>query len=151
MEVIMRSCNLVNTRGMFDEHFPFFSLPVNRDYAESSFSPVTKIVEEDSYFYISLDIPGVDKEHLKVSIKEDVLNITGERLSKFKNSDGKLDTISNFEKSFSLPKDVDFAEIEVSHENGVLDIILPKVKVEIEEKTIDIKSGTSSFLKKITA
>ena len=141
----MQRYELFNPLSFFNEYDSFFSPNVT----ENSWSPPTLIKEAETHFHLALDIPGVNKEHLNVSVKEDVLNIKGERKDKFKNTDGEYDTLLSFEKSYTLPKNVNATEIEVSHDNGVLDVVIPKVSVEVETKAIEIKSGSGSLLQKL--
>ena len=96
---------------------------------------------------LGLDIPGVDKEHLKVDLREDILAVSGERKD-FQHRDGEeAKTYASFSQNFTLPQDSNISEIDVSQNNGVLNIVIPKVKKEEISRTLEIKSGTSNLLK----
>ena len=90
-----------------------------------------------------LDIPGVKKENLDVELKGNILVIKGERKNSFKNQDGEFESFGTFERNFTLPETSNFSEIEVSHDHGVLDIIVPKTVKRNESKKLEIKDSLS--------
>lgn len=88
-------------------------------------------------------MPGVKKEDIKVDINKNVLTISGERKTKeeVKEEDYyKVETyFGKFSRSFTLPDNADIENIEASSENGVLEVIIPKLKDDTTKKTIAIK------------
>ena len=134
---------LVNPMSLFhelDRSFGKFLSEGNTSTFKSDLSPITNVREEKDYFEISLDIPGISKEDIKVELKENILSITGERKSKYKDDQGEFISQGRFERSFSLPKSVDVENIEVSHSNGVLDVLLPKQIKPETSKVLEIKT-----------
>ena len=111
-----------------------------------SWKPISRVKEEERYFHLTLDIPGVDKEHLKVEIKDSVLNISGEREDHFVKDNNDVKAALRFEQRFSLPKGIDQDEIEVHQKDGVLDVVIPKSKKQNESKSIEVKVGRSPLL-----
>ena len=114
---------------------------VNRDIA---FVPVVNTREADDAYYIEVELPGVKKEDINIDVNEDTLTISGERKVREENKDDnfyKVESVyGKFERSFSLPEDVDTDKIEATSKNGVLEIKIPKVqKVEKAPKKIEIK------------
>ncbi len=114
---------------------------VNRDIA---FVPVVNTREGDDAYYIEVELPGVKKEDINIDVNEDTLTISGERKVREENKDDnfyKVESVyGKFERSFSLPEDVDTDKIEATSKNGVLEIKIPKVqKVEKAPKKIEIK------------
>jgi len=99
--------------------------------------------EDEKAYYIEVDLPGVKKEDIKVDIKDNTLTISGER--KFKDEVKEDDyykietSIGKFSRTFTLPEDADVENIDAKSENGVLDIVIPKVKKEESVKTIEVK------------
>lgn len=108
--------------------------------------PLSRVQEKENYFHLALDIPGVDKENLKVDLKENVLSISGQRKDHFKDENRESDSYWKFEQRYSLPQGINTDEIQVHQENGVLDIIIPKVIKKDEAKTLEVKSGKSQLL-----
>ena len=88
------------------------------------------ISESDTAYLISMDIPGVRREDLKIEIDRDVLIVSGER-----KIDGK--TCGTVNQSFSLSNSIDTGEIKAKHEDGVLELSLPK-KQESKRRLIKL-------------
>jgi HSP20 family protein len=108
------------------------------------FSPVVNTREGEFAYHIEVDLPGVDKENIKVDVKDNVLTISGERKHKeeVKREDYyKLESsYGKFERSFTLPKGVDTENIQASSDKGVLEVTIPKLETEVEKtKKIEVK------------
>ncbi|MHB1277599.1 MAG: Hsp20/alpha crystallin family protein [Bacteroidia bacterium] len=107
-----------------------------------NFSPKTDISEDDKGYYLEIALPGMRKEDVTLEIKQDVLNIEGER--QFKNEEkGKtyhrIETnYGKFKRSFTLPDPVNREGVDASFEQGVLKIFLPKTE-KVAPKAIVIK------------
>jgi len=141
----MRRYDLVNPLSMFhefDKNFGQFFGEETKQF-KREFAPVTKVKEEDNYYHLMLDIPGVKKENLDVELKGNMLVINGERKNSIKNKDGEFESFGSFERSFTLPESSNFSEIEVSHDHGVLDIIVPKTVKRNESKKLEIEDSLS--------
>lgn len=139
MEVVMKHYNLLN---LFDDlERDFFRSPQKQRWSPASF-----VNEEDNHYHLALDVPGVDREHLKVDLKENMLEIIGERKDKRALKDQESESYFKFESRYSLPKDINRDEVEVSLNNGVLDIVIPKQVQKQEARSIEIKSGPSQLL-----
>ena len=114
---------------------------VKKDVA---FIPVVNTREADDAYYIEVELPGIKKEDISIDINEDTLTISGERKVKDEQKEDnfyKVESVyGKFERSFSLPEDVNTDKIEATSKNGVLEIKIPKVeKVEKAPKKIEIK------------
>jgi len=97
------------------------------------FTPVSEIEETEEQYLLSVDMPGIKKENIKIELHENILSISGER----KNH-------GIFKKSFQLPTSVDGTKIEARHEDGVLALSLPKnalakprqIEIQTSEKDV---------------
>ncbi len=110
----------------------------------ASFTPSVNTREDEKGYYVEADLPGVKKEDIHLDIKDNVLTISGERKTKdeVKKEDYyKVETTyGKFERSFTLPDDVDVDNIEAKSENGALEVTLPKKKEEVKAaKKIEVK------------
>jgi HSP20 family protein len=107
-------------------------------------------LRSDYYFdadnvYIDIEIPGVKKEDIKLSLKENLLTVAGEK--KDLQKDNKKTNIyknervfGGFSRSFQLPEGLNTESIEAAYEEGILKIKIAKsVKNSAQEKEIKIK------------
>ncbi len=112
--------------------------------SDIDFVPRVNTREGDDAYYIEVDLPGVKKDDININVDDNTLTISGERKIKEEHKEDnfyKVESVyGKFERSFSLPEDVDTDKIEAEHKNGVLEIKIPKVaKVEKTPKKIEIK------------
>jgi len=101
------------------------------------------IHEEKDKFIISAELPGVDKNEVKVSVDNGYLTISGdkkEEKTESKEEHGRQIRRSErrygeFSRSFRLPSTCDQDKIQAKFDNGVLSLNVPKVEKKQEEKT----------------
>ena len=109
----------------------------------SAFVPTVNTREAEFAYHIDVDLPGVKKEDIKVDLNKGVLTISGERKTKdeVKQEDYyKIETyFGKFSRSFTLPDNVDIENIEAKSDNGVLEVVIPKLKDDVARKSIEIK------------
>lgn len=107
----------------------------------SFFRPGVEIIENEASFEILLSLPGMTKEEIKIEMKADDLVISGERVSRKKEENGKIHlsemNYGSFSRSFYLPENIDKEKIEASYADGILTLHLPKGE-EAKPKTITI-------------
>lgn len=123
------------------EHF--FKEPTDNSFIDTgAWAPAVDIKEEKGKFIVVADIPGVNKEDIKVSLTNNVLTIQGQRqLEKSENKDNysRMERVQGqFYRRFSLPQSVDESKIEASYKHGVLNVVIPK-KESTVEKQIEVK------------
>lgn len=100
--------------------------------APRGFKPPVDIVEKDNAFFATVDLPGLKKEDIEISLDEGVLTLKGERKLEAVASDEAKTyrrierAYGAFSRSFTLPQGVDLAAIEASFADGVLTLTLPK-------------------------
>ncbi len=95
-----------------------------------SLLPATDIVEDETALTLTLELPGVRLEDVKLSFENDTLAVaatkeraTGdetEQRTRFERTFGK------FERRFSVPNTIESEKIEASMKDGVLTVVLPK-------------------------
>lgn len=91
-----------------------------------AFIPACEILDEEKFYTISLDIPGLKKEDIGVEVKDNQLIITGERKSENKTLLRSERKYGKFSRVFTIPQNVNVDAIMASFEDGVLEITLPK-------------------------
>lgn len=98
-------------------------------HEDKDFTPDCDILESDLEYKVQIDLPGLVKKEIGISLKNHVLTIKGERdivageAETFKRQERKRGA---FARSFALPEDVDTAEINANFRNGVLTVSMPK-------------------------
>lgn len=109
----------------------------------SAFVPVVNTREGEFAYHIDVDLPGVSKDNIKVDIHKGVLTVSGERKTKNEIKEEeyyKVETsFGKFARSFNLPDNADIENVEAMSDNGVLEIIIPKLSEEKHKKIINIK------------
>lgn len=107
-----------------------------------AWTPRVDIAETKDNYLIEVEIPGVQKDDVKISFKDHILTIEGEK--KLRNELKKDDFIKQesfygkFSRSFTLPDDVDVEKISADYKNGILTVTLPKTQ-EKKPKEIEVK------------
>jgi HSP20 family protein len=116
-------------------------------FVTSGFNPVSEVEEFDNRFLISIDIPGVSKDDVKIEVADQKLVISGERKSDRQDVKARAlgRAYGKFQKAFTLPANVDTEKIEADFENGVLTLSVPKAEAA-RPRTIEIKSGKAPLL-----
>jgi HSP20 family protein len=104
--------------------------------------PRVDIVEEDNAFTLRADVPGVDKNNIKVSVENGLLTISGEKKEERENKKGNYAyferSYGSFSRSFNLPDHVDEKNIAAKYHDGVLELTLKKTE-EAKAKAIEVK------------
>jgi HSP20 family protein len=118
--------------------------PVREETAISAFVPRVNTREGEYAYHVELDLPGIKKEDIEITTEDNVLTISGERKMKeeIKEDDYyKVEsTYGKFSRSFTLPEKIDVENIHAESKDGVLEVVIPKLKEEeIKPKKIEIK------------
>ncbi|HXG37856.1 MAG TPA: Hsp20/alpha crystallin family protein [Bacteroidota bacterium] len=108
----------------------------------SYWMPAVDIAEHDNEFVVKVELPGVSKDDVKVTLESNILTIRGEkkqdRETKNENYHRLERTYGSFQRSFTLPSSVRSDKIEAVYKDGILTITLPKAE-EAKPKLIDVK------------
>ena len=120
----------------------------NKDYNDFTadninWIPKVDIEESELSFYITVEIPGISKKDINVSLHDNKLTISGERKinSESNNDNFHYKEIGNgkFKRSFNLPESIDKNKIQAKFKDGLLSIELSKYEIiKPKEKTIKI-------------
>lgn len=93
--------------------------------------PAVNIFETKDDFQIELAAPGLLKKEIKIDLEENILRISGKKITEKKEGEEKKYTLrefnfSDFERSFTLPETIDNQGISAKFENGILILTLAK-------------------------
>jgi HSP20 family protein len=107
--------------------------------------PTMDVVENDNEIVVSVEMPGLQRNDIDISIDDDVLTIRGEKKVEDKQTDEKKNfhvterAYGVFYRAIQLPSGIDPSKVEARMENGVLKITIPKParsgaqKIEVQE------------------
>ena len=110
--------------------------------ANLPWSPVVDIAEEKDQYIVRAELPGVDKNDVKITVENNLLSIRGEKKieaeKEGKNYHRVERSYGSFFRSFTLPSTVESNKIEATYSDGVLSLSIPKA-VEAKPKEIEVK------------
>jgi HSP20 family protein len=108
----------------------------------AEWAPLVDITEDDKEYLVKAELPEVKKEEVKVTVKDGVLFIHGERKVEKEEKGKKFHRIEraygSFERSFTLPDDADATKITSDFKDGVLRVHLSKSPAA-KPKAIEVK------------
>jgi len=101
-----------------------------RAQREQFVAPVSSLVEDGERYTLQVEMPGVNKEGLEISVENNELTILGRR--SLPTVEGTLihreSRPTNFRRTFELDPSIDTAKITAKIEQGIVILILPKAE-----------------------
>lgn len=101
-----------------------------RERAEISWAPPLDIEETDNSIIIRAEVPGMNKDDIKISLTGDTLCISGERRHAAEQKDKTFHRVERaygrFMRTLVLPADVDGGKVKAGYKDGILELSLPK-------------------------
>lgn len=127
-----------------DRSFGALDAAVAPSPSPRTYRPPIDVKEGNKTFTVSVDLPGVTKEDLKLEIQNSVLTISSERKQAEKEEGETYRLMERFDglavRTLQLPENIDSDNIQASFKDGVLTIIVDKIEDEKEKvKTIAIE------------
>jgi len=108
-----------------------FAVPAAACEAEANWAPSVDIHENADKFVVLADLPGVEPKDIEITAENNVLTLRGRRqFERRENQKGfeRLERVSGtFLRRFTLPDNVQTDQIKARHNNGVLEVSIPKV------------------------
>jgi len=133
---------------LFEEAFT--SHGEEKEFVVSSWTPAVDIYETENALVLTTEMPGIDEKDIEIKIEDSTLTLKGER--KFEKETKKDDyhrierSYGSFYRSFTLPRYIDADKIMAEHENGVLNITMPK-KAELKPRKVKVLKPKSKSKK----
>jgi HSP20 family protein len=110
--------------------FPARTESVRELLATADWAPSVDITETDTAYLIKGEIPGVNREDVRVNIENGMLTMSGERKLEKDEKGKKFHRIErsygSFMRSFRLPDNIDEAAVKAEFKDGMLNVTLPK-------------------------
>ena len=128
-----------------DDLNSFFDMPFWSSFGRTGqlftgWSPALDLYESGDHLSAAVELPGMRKEDIDISLHDGTLTISGER--KRESTDGEKAQrteryVGTFRRSIALPTRVDAGKVSASYENGILKVTLPKAE-EAKPKQIKV-------------
>lgn len=131
-------------RGLQDEMNRVFSdfLDETAEKGVSLLTPAMDLVEKPDVIQVKVELPGVKKDDVEITIKDDVLILKGEkREEKEEKGENRYyveRSYGSFARSLTLPSAVKTDQVKATFKDGVLEITMPKAEEE-KAKKVEIK------------
>jgi HSP20 family protein len=126
---------------MFDSFFRG-GLPEDDALVPSEWIPAVDIAEHENEYSVKLELPGVSKEDVKITMQNNVLSVRGEKKQEKESKGSSFHRVERsygaFRRNFTLPSTVKSDRIDASYADGILTISLPKAE-EAKPKQIEVK------------
>lgn len=107
-------------------------------------SPAIDVSQDKDKVYVTVELPGMKKEEIDVSLHDGVLTISGEVKREEHEGDKKSDAFreeryyGRFHRSVTLPAEVDANKVSAVYRDGILEIELAKAETA-KPKQIEVK------------
>lgn len=126
---------------MFEEVLGRSSTPQTQSHRRpGDWQPPVDLAEESGQFVICVDLPGVAPSDVEVCIEDNLLSLSGERRGERPAQLRMERPMGRFSVQVVLPASIEREQVQAQHRNGVLQIVLPKRKIE-QPSRVDIIDG----------
>jgi HSP20 family protein len=129
-------------RRVSHTHDPFFVVNdlmghlLQEHPKKQHFSPRFEVKELKTYYRVTFEIPGVNKEDVDLHFEGNLLTIKGEKKETLNSEEIEEKThyserlFGSFIKTLTFKEDIESSKIEASFDQGILTVILPKIPVD---------------------
>jgi HSP20 family protein len=129
---------------VMDKFFEEFPKIWPATISNEMFTPAVDISETDKSYEFEIELPGMKREDVQIEVSDGILTVSGEKREEKKEDKKGYRKIERsygkFERSFSLPADVDDKNISAKFENGLLNISIQKSpEAKSAKRKIEIK------------
>jgi HSP20 family protein len=115
----------------------------------TAWAPALDISERKDAYLVTVELPGVEPDDLEITMEDGLLTIQGERHFAHDSSEQQFHRVERrygaFRRSITLPAQVQAEQIQASFDNGVLQIVVPKME-EAKPKRIQVRPGRAEIL-----
>ena len=129
---------------LFDEFG--FGRPAPRGFDQmAAWTPQVEVLQRDKELVIRAELPGINKDNVKVELRDDSIVLSGERQEERKEErEGFLRTersYGSFYRELPLPPGVDTSKATATFRDGVLEITMPSSEGEGRVRQLEIKDS----------
>jgi HSP20 family protein len=119
---------------------PFWSSFGRQGQLFSGWSPALDLYQNNDNIVAVVELPGMKKEEIEISLHDGTLTISGERQSGTSGDEKAERTeryVGKFRRSITLPARVDANKVNATYRDGILTVTLPKAE-EAKPKQIQV-------------
>jgi HSP20 family protein len=119
---------------------PFWSNFGRQTQLFSGWTPALDLYQNKDNMVAIVELPGMRKEDIEISLHDGMLTISGERASESSSGENAERTerfSGKFRRSITLPTRVDAGKVNASYKDGILTVTLPKAE-EAKPKQIKV-------------
>jgi HSP20 family protein len=117
---------------------PFWSGLTRQSQLFSGWTPPLDLYQDNDNVVAVVELPGMRKEDIEISLQDGTLSISGERKDETMKGGARTERFSGkFRRSVTLPSRIDASQVKASYKDGVLTVTLPKAE-EAKPKQIQI-------------
>ena len=119
---------------------PFWANSCRQGQLFSGWAPALDLYQNNDNVVAVVELPGMRKEDIEISLHDGTLTISGERTSGASNGETaeRSERFSGkFRRSISLPTRVDSGKVSATYKDGILTVTLPKAE-EAKPKQIKV-------------
>jgi HSP20 family protein len=128
-----------------DELNSFFDTPFWSGFGRTGqlftgWSPALDLYESGDNMVAVIELSGMRKEDIDISLHDGTLTISGERKRESNNGETAQRTeryVGTFRRSIALPTRVDASKVSATYQDGILKVVLPKAE-EAKPKQIQV-------------
>jgi len=132
---------------ILDEALAGAAYPEQGNVITSTLFAPTDVSEDENALQITMELPGVDPDDVRLSLENNILTIRGEKRQQIDENNERVHRFERvygvFERTFVLPNTVDPDKIEARFENGVLIVRIPKAE-RARPREIRVSSSSGS-------
>ena len=104
--------------------------------------PSSELTEDENNYYLAVELPGVNKENIKIEADEKNLKISGERKEEKQKANARQHyselSYGSFSREYQFREIINKDQIKAAYDNGILKLIIPK-STHSKLKQIEIK------------
>ena len=125
---------------------PFFTGGARQAQLFTGWTPALDLYQNNDNVVAVVELPGMRKEDIEISLQDGTLTISGERKEERTEENGATRTersTGKFRRTITLPTRVDVNNVSASYKDGILTVTLPKAE-EAKPKQIQINATASA-------
>lgn len=110
--------------------------------AGGNWNPAADLVEKEGEYVAKVELPGVSKDDVKITLEDNLLTIRGEKKNEKETKESNYHRVErsygSFQRSFSLPTAVKPDKVDAQYKDGILTVTLPKAE-DAKRKQIEVR------------